>query len=198
MPFGVTQQMIDTYGETIFRLSLNKQVRHGDAVRELDFERIEAARADTGLTDDEIAGRIGLLTEQVSVVRVFVERKYHRIDQHRRLFALGGGKRWKKENYKNPVDRLRIRKEGMMLREALNFDPGRAAYYLENGYWINETMAGWLADHAGNTPDAPAIERLMARRGSPGRLPVLTETFRQATRLEAALWDMGMHAVDRC
>ena len=55
MPYGVTQQMIDTFGETIFRLSLNKQVRIGDAVRELDFERIEAARADTGLTDEEIA-----------------------------------------------------------------------------------------------------------------------------------------------
>jgi hypothetical protein len=131
VPFGVTQQMIDTYGETIFRLSLNKQVRHGDAVRELDFERIEAARADTGLTDDEIAGRVGLLPEQVSLVRVFVERKYHRIDQHRRIFGLGGGKRWNKDKYSNPVDRLRIRKEGMMVREALNFDPGRAAYYLE-------------------------------------------------------------------
>ena len=36
------------------------------------------------------------------------------------------------------------------------------------------------------------INRLMAERGGPGRLPALTETFRQATRLEAAFWGMGM------
>ena len=40
------------------------------------------------------------------------------------------------------------------------------------------------------------INRLMAERGGPGRLPSLTETFRKATRLEAAFWKMGMHAVD--
>ena len=97
MAYGVTQQMIDTYGETVFKLSLNKQTRRGDAVRLLDFEAIEAARAETGLTDEEIAERIGLLPEQVSVVRVFTERKHHKIDQHRRIFHLGGGKRWKKE-----------------------------------------------------------------------------------------------------
>ncbi len=63
--------------------------------------------------------------------------------------------------------------------------------------------APWIDMYASDQYQAVAederatIERLMARRGSPGRLPVLTETFRQATRLEAALWDMGMHAVDR-
>ena len=39
---------------------------------------------------------------------------------------------------------------------------------------------------------------LMAERGGPGRLPSLIETFRQATRLEAAFWEMGMHAVGSC
>ena len=72
MSYGVTQQMIDTYGEIIFKLSLNKQSRRGDAVRELNFEEIEKQRETTGLTDDEIAARIGLLPEQVGVVRVFV------------------------------------------------------------------------------------------------------------------------------
>ena len=65
MSYGVTQQMIDTYGEIIFKLSLNKQSRRGDAVRELNFEEIEKQRETTGLTDDEIAARIGLLPEQV-------------------------------------------------------------------------------------------------------------------------------------
>ncbi|HIP04784.1 MAG TPA: hypothetical protein EYN43_07025 [Gammaproteobacteria bacterium] len=91
MAYGVTQQMIDTYGEIIFKLSLNKQTRIGDPVRELDFDEIAQQRAGSGLTDEEIAARIGLLPEQVGVVRVFVERKYYRIDQHRMLFHLGGG-----------------------------------------------------------------------------------------------------------
>jgi len=36
------------------------------------------------------------------------------------------------------------------------------------------------------------LDRLMDTRGGPGRLVSLTETFRQATRLETAFWDMGM------
>lgn len=38
------------------------------------------------------------------------------------------------------------------------------------------------------------LDRLMAVRGGPGRLASLTTTFRQATRLEAAFWDMGLNA----
>lgn len=34
---------------------------------------------------------------------------------------------------------------------------------------------------------------LMARRGGEGRMSSLRTTFRQATRLEAAFWDMGYH-----
>lgn len=41
------------------------------------------------------------------------------------------------------------------------------------------------------------INRLMTERGGPGRLPTLTETFRQATRLETAFWQMGMQVADR-
>lgn len=36
------------------------------------------------------------------------------------------------------------------------------------------------------------LDGLMARRGGPGRLDGLIATFRQATRLEAAFWDMGL------
>ncbi len=157
MAYGVTQQMIDTFGEIVFKLSLNKQTRRGDAVRKLDFAAIEAARAETGLTDEEIAERIGLLPEQVSVVRVFTERKHHKIDQHRRIFHLGGGKRWKKEDYRSPAERLQFRKDAMMLREALNFKPELAADYIEKGYWINETLNGWLSEHAQNNPANTAI-----------------------------------------
>jgi thiaminase/transcriptional activator TenA len=60
----------------------------------------------------------------------------------------------------------------------------------------------WIDMYASDEYQAVAADeqatmnRLMAERGGPGRLPSLTETFRQATRLEAAFWEMGMHAVD--
>ena len=40
------------------------------------------------------------------------------------------------------------------------------------------------------------LNRLMAERGGPGRLPGLSKTFRQATRLETAFWEMAMRAAD--
>ncbi|MFO1153399.1 MAG: TenA family protein [Rhodospirillales bacterium] len=36
------------------------------------------------------------------------------------------------------------------------------------------------------------MDALMARRGGLGRLPALIETFRTATRLETAFWEMGL------
>jgi len=39
------------------------------------------------------------------------------------------------------------------------------------------------------------LDRLMEKRGGPGRMPGLIETFRQATRLEAAFWQMGLDSV---
>lgn len=39
------------------------------------------------------------------------------------------------------------------------------------------------------------MDSLMVRRGGPGRLAALCRTFYDATRLEAAFWDMGLAAV---
>ena len=56
----------------------------------------------------------------------------------------------------------------------------------------------WIAMYAGDEFQAVAadhvarMDALMARRGGPGRLDSLTQTFSQATRLEAAFWDMGL------
>lgn len=47
------------------------------------------------------------------------------------------------------------------------------------------------ADHAAH------LDALMVRRGGEGRLRSLERTFDQATRLEAAFWDMGLAAPDR-
>lgn len=58
--------------------------------------------------------------------------------------------------------------------------------------WI-EMYAG--DDYQGMAADEEAtIDRLMARRGGPGRFPALAKNFRQATRLEAAFWQMGLEA----
>lgn len=40
------------------------------------------------------------------------------------------------------------------------------------------------------------LDRLMARRGGPGRFDSLVTTFGRAARLEAAFWDMGLAAGD--
>lgn len=56
--------------------------------------------------------------------------------------------------------------------------------------WINmyasEGYQGVAAAHVAQ------MDALMARRGGPGRLASLITTFRQATRLEAAFWDMAL------
>jgi len=58
------------------------------------------------------------------------------------------------------------------------------------GDWI-EMYAG--ADYQQVAQDAiETLDRLMARRGGDGRMASLTGTFRQATRLEAAFWQMGL------
>jgi len=157
MTYGVTQEMINTFGEIVFKLSLNKQTRRGDPVRNLDFSAIEKSRAEMGLTDEEISKRIGLLPEQVSVVRVFTERKYHKIDQHRRLFHLGGGKRWKRSNYRSPAERLQFRGDAMTIRESIKFKPELVTKYIEKGYWTNETLYSHLEENAKKMPDSEAI-----------------------------------------
>lgn len=56
----------------------------------------------------------------------------------------------------------------------------------------------WIEMYAGADYQAVAqahvgqMDKLMARRGGPGRMAALIKTFRQATRLEAAFWDAGL------
>ena len=95
MAFGVTEEMIEAYGEGIFRLSLNVQRRTGDPVRQLDFDQIEKQRADMGLSDVQIAEQVGLTVEQTRFIRVVMERRRYRQDQYRKLFKLGGGRRYR-------------------------------------------------------------------------------------------------------
>src|SRR2546427_430965 len=54
----------------------------------------------------------------------------------------------------------------------------------------------WIESYSGPEYQAVAqgaverLDQLMARRGGPGRIAGLTETFRRATRLEADFWQM--------
>ncbi|MDX9862731.1 MAG: TenA family protein [Rhodospirillales bacterium] len=66
--------------------------------------------------------------------------------------------------------------------DALSANPYRA--------WVEM----YASDDYRSVADAEVayLDTLMARRGGPGRLDGLIAAFRQATRLEAAFWDMGL------
>ena len=94
---GVTEEMVAELGDQIFDLSHNKQTRIGDAVRELDWNAIEAGRDGMGLTDGEVAERLGLEVEQVTFIRTLLEGRRFRTGHYKRLYKLGGGKRYRPE-----------------------------------------------------------------------------------------------------
>ena len=60
--------------------------------------------------------------------------------------------------------------------------------------------AAWIGMYASEdyqsvvAAEIAQLDRLMATRGGPGRFDALAVTFRQATRLEAAFWQMGLDA----
>ena len=95
--FGVTEEMMQKYSDEIFRLGLNHQSRRGDAVRLLDHAEIEKQRDGSGLTDEQIAERLDLTTEQVRYIRVVQEHKRFDNTNYAKLFKLGSGKRYRVE-----------------------------------------------------------------------------------------------------
>ena len=155
---GVTEAMVESFGETIFRLSHNHQLRRGDPIRLKDFDAIERQRADLGLSDAEISGRIGLSHDQVTFIRNLVERRKIRRNHYQRLLELGGGRRFRAERFTPHEERQGYSEAAMSLRDAMSFDGARAALYLDRGWWSPaDTLSQWLARAALETPDAPAI-----------------------------------------
>ena len=155
---GVTEAMVESFGETVFRLSHNLQRRRGDPVRLKDFETIERQRADLGLSDAEISERIGLSRDQVTFIRNLVERRKIRRNHYQRLLELGGGRRFRTERFTPHEERRDYSEPAMNLRDAMRFDGDRAALYLERGWWSPaDTLSQWLVRAASITPDAPAI-----------------------------------------
>ena len=155
---GVTEAMVEGFGETVFRLSHNLQRRRGDPVRLKDFDAIERQRADLGLSDAEISDRIGLTRDQVTFIRNLVERRRIRRNHYQRLLDLGGGRRFRAERFTPHEDRQGYSEAAMNLRDAMRFDGDRAALYLERGWWSPaDTLSQWLCRTASETPDAIAI-----------------------------------------
>ena len=60
----------------------------------------------------------------------------------------------------------------------------------------------WIEMYAGEEyqdaarAEVAQLDSLLERRGGEGRVAALVTTFRQATRLEAAFWQMGLEAAD--
>ena len=155
---GVTEAMVESFGETIFRLSHNDQRRRGDPIRLKDFDAIERQRADLGLSDAEISERIGLSHDQVTFIRNLVERRKIRRNHYQRLLELGGGRRFRAERFTPHEERPGYSEAAMNLRDAMRFDGDRAAFYLEQGWWSPaDTLSQWLVRAASETPNTPAI-----------------------------------------
>ncbi len=154
---GVTEEMIDAFGEVVFRMSHNYQVRRGDPIRELDWDAIAAQREGMGLADAQIADKIGLTREQVLFIRTVMERRRFRTGHYQRLLELGGGRRFRAERFTPHLDRFTFSEDALRLRAAMRFPPERVRQYVERGWWRDDTLSRWLAKHAADRPDAPAV-----------------------------------------
>lgn len=154
---GVTEQMINTFGDAVFRMSHNHQQRIGDPYRKLDWTEIERQREGMGLSDAQIAERIGLTRNQVLFIRTALERRRFKTGNYARLLELGGGKRFRVERVTPHQDQFRYSEDAVDLRSAMAFPAERARTYIESGAWRDDTLHGWLARHVSERGDAPAI-----------------------------------------
>ena len=154
---GLTEAMVQAYGDTVWELSHNIQVRIGDPVRMLDWRQIEHQRPGTGMSDGQIAEKIGLTRDQVTHIRLLLEHRRFRRDHYHRLYKLGGGKRYRPDRGDGPEHRRPLSDAAMALREALDFDPRQADRYLRTGLWRASTPASRLRALATDAPDRPAL-----------------------------------------
>jgi cyclohexanecarboxylate-CoA ligase/acyl-CoA synthetase len=189
---GVTQEMIEAFGPIVFELSTNVQDRRGDPVRLLQFDEIERQRAGTGLSDPEIAARLGLATDQVTFIRVLLEQRRFKPERYYRLFQLGGGRRFRVERgmERDPYNEPQFSTDARAIRDALRFRPDHVRREVESGRWTADTVASHLRRWATQTPDATAI-------AATGRPPVTYRAaLERAERLAAALAGLGVRRGD--
>jgi len=157
---GVTEALIETFGDVIFRMSHNYQERQGDPYRNLDWPEIERQRENMGLADAEIAQRIGLTRDQVLHIRTTLEHRRFHTGYYVRLLDLGGGKRFRAERFTPHDERPQFSVEALELRAAMRYPSDLATKYIQNGWWSDDTLHGWLDKHAAERPDSPAIQTL--------------------------------------
>ncbi len=154
---GITDALVASFGEAIFRMSHNLQIRAGDPVRTLDWVEIERQREAMGLADVQIAQRLGLTRDQVMWIRNAEEIRRFRGGQQAYMLELGGGRRYRQERVEPLETRFHYSANALRLREAMRFDAGRTAEYVERGWWGDDTLSGWLARQVATRPDAPAL-----------------------------------------
>jgi cyclohexanecarboxylate-CoA ligase len=154
---GVTDAMVAAFGETVFELSNNLQTRRGDPIRLKDFDAIEANRAELGMADAAIAERLGLTPPQVAYIRNIMEMQRFERRHYHRLNQLGGGRRYRAERISETRDERSMSETAQAIRASLTFRPELAKHYVEQGYWGNDTLRGWLEKHAAERPNAPAV-----------------------------------------
>ena len=108
-------------------------------------------------TDAEIAQRVGLSVDQARFIRIYLERQNYRIDQHRRLYDLGGWRRWRPEKYNDPAQRMGYPEPGLRVKKALAFDPTEVSRFFAEGLWNEEILDTWMARAVSSNPDAPML-----------------------------------------
>ena len=183
--FGVGPGMIAAYGDLVFELSSNIQIRRGDPVRRLDYDEVERQRPGTGMSDIEIARRLGLAEQQVRVIRMMEESRRFSVNEYRKLYGLGSGKRYREDRRAASEARFVIGDQAAALRHTLQFDAGQLRAFVEGGDWTGETVAGMLARWAGETPDRPAMI-------AGGQAVSYGETLERARRIAAGLASLGI------
>ncbi|MGE0734716.1 MAG: class I adenylate-forming enzyme family protein [Alphaproteobacteria bacterium] len=182
---GVTEEMLESFGETVFRLSHNIQIRRGDPVRELNWEQLALQREGMGLSDQQIADKIGMTRDQVLYIRTVMERRKFRTSSYTKLLELGGGKRYRAERYVPHGDRPAFSEAALELRSALRYPPALAKRYIDIGFWRDDTLGKWLAKHVAARPTAPAIRTLETTL-------TYKELAAQVDSLAGALWHAGI------
>ncbi|MBL8664161.1 MAG: acyl--CoA ligase, partial [Candidatus Odyssella sp.] len=121
------------------------------------WAEIERQKEEMGLTDQQIGDRLGLTRNQVLFIRTVMERRRFRTGHHARLLELGGGRRFRAERFSPELDHFKYSEAALALRAAIRFDPERAREYVGRGWWRDDTITKWLARHAAERPDAPAV-----------------------------------------
>lgn len=186
---GVTEAMIESYGDLIFRLSNNYQKRRGDPIRLLDFAAIAEQKPALGMSDREIAARIGLSKMQVLFIRTLLEHRRFRTGHYHRLNKLGGGRRWRSDRMQPDLNHFAYSENALRLRAAFQFPAENVARYVADNWWQGHTLSRWTEDISTRFPKHPAFEDGPA-------VVSYSELSQRVECLSAGLLDLGLRRGD--